>query len=42
MGILTENSLNIMADINDTDYESTQIATKDINDKYDISTTGRR
>ena len=42
MGILKENSLNIIADVDDIDYESMQIHTKDINSKYDMSTTGRR
>ena len=42
MGILKENSLNIIADLDDTDYESMQIGVKDINSKYDMSTTGRR
>ena len=42
MGILKENSLNIMTDLDDTDYESTQIVAKDINNKYDMSTSARR
>ena len=42
MGILKENSLNIIADLDDTDYESMHIGVKDINSKYNMSTTGRR
>jgi hypothetical protein len=42
MGILKENSLNIIADLDDIDDESMQIRAKDINSKYDMSNTGRR
>lgn len=42
MGILKENSLNIMTDLDDTDYETTQLDAKDINSKYDMSATGKR